>query len=74
MNKVKKPTKDISNISKEIDTKKPTEIKIEMFNPFLRAYIGKDTNTTQEDEYCTCTNCPHCGKKLRKMNTYNFGG
>ena len=34
-------------------------------NPF-----GKIKSIKDNDDYCTCTNCPKCGKKLRRENKY----
>lgn len=34
-------------------------------NPF-----GKTKSLKDDDEYCTCTNCPKCGKKLRRESKY----
>jgi hypothetical protein len=61
------------------------EIKTEIKSPFSGEglFMGKRGNEIKEsgpfgkikslkddDEYCTCTNCPKCGKKLRRESKY----
>ena len=68
----------VEKVKEKLD--KPMTINTEMYNPFQNENTDKaipigsrhismatrDVLQNKDDEYCTCTRCPQCGKKLRK--------